>query len=119
MLAIVLALAMVQTADLHDADRGSRLYLDCKAGIRFSETGASATLSADSMAANSCVGYIQGFVQATELYGPKVCAKGASWGTMARVFVSYMDAHPMLMDQHRALDLSEALMQAYPCVQPK
>ncbi len=68
------------------------------------------------MAANSCVGYIQGFVQAIELFGPRaICTERASWGTMARIFVAYMDAHPKLMDQHKALDLREALIETYPC----
>jgi hypothetical protein len=68
------------------------------------------------MAANSCIGYIQGFVQAFELNGAMViCTEGASWGTMARVYVAYMDAHPKLMDEHKANDLAAALVDAYPC----
>jgi hypothetical protein len=117
MLAPLLALAMMQQPrTVPEGDRGSRLYRDCRATVRFSDgtdSGADTVLSA------SCVAYINGFLDGVEMAdNHAICVGGASLGTLARVYVAYMAANPKAMDSERSVGLTAALLQNYACPLP-
>jgi len=108
MLAPLLALAM----QVVDANRASTLYGNCRGAIRVQNDPDKAT-SADMERADICAAYLSGFVDATaDRY---FCVGDATMGTLARVYVAYMDAHPKRMEDGRARTVYDAFQDAYPC----
>jgi hypothetical protein len=61
-----------------------------------------------------CLGYLAGFADAAgERFG--FCVKGTTTGTLARVYVAYMDKNPKLFDEPESVTVDFALADAYPC----
>ncbi|MBB5066394.1 Rap1a/Tai family immunity protein [Granulicella mallensis] len=120
MLAPLLMLALsANSPTIPENDRGSYLYRACQGAIRYNDAGSSGTTS-DAMQSIRCVSYLSGFLDAMDLAGLKaICANGASMGTVARVYIAYMTAHPKLMDVEIPVGVSESLLDAYPCAVPK
>jgi len=103
-----------QMPPLSDRDKGSSLFQQCKADIRVTDSAAES--DADRYSALQCVGYLQGFTDAYALVTePRFCLGDASFGTLARVYVKYMEDNPKYMDMHRGIGFMEALKNAYPC----
>ncbi len=111
MLAPVLALAMTVPADL---GRGSRLVANCKAFVRIADANLDGGVL-DLAAANSCYGYIDGFMDAVQFKRGEACIGNFSVATMARVYLAHMDKHPTLYDQPQAVGFRASVPDAYPC----
>ncbi len=62
-----------------------------------------------------CVAYIDGFTDGLNLERDTVCVVGASLGTLSRVYISYMEKNPRLLDEHKVVGLRRALLDIYPC----
>jgi hypothetical protein len=103
MLAPILFL-MIQAAHIgQDDQRASHLYAQCQATVRIME----------------CIRYVEEFLDGLDLGGnKKICVGGASFGTVARVYVKYMQANPKMMDLHESIALALALAESYPCPTP-
>jgi hypothetical protein len=66
-----------------------------------------------------CIRYVEEFLDGLDLGGnKKICVGGASFGTVARVYVKYMQANPKMMDLHESIALALALAESYPCPTP-
>lgn len=119
MFAPLLLLALSSSpAPLDEHERGSYLFSACQAAIRFHDAGGSGT-SGDAMESNRCISYLNGFIDGIGATGlPVFCLNGATNGTLVRVYVAYMTAHPKLMDGLIATGVTASLEDAYPCPAP-
>jgi hypothetical protein len=113
MLAPMLALAMMQNPPVPIPRRGAALYAACLADIRIMDKTSSA--ESDLSDANQCMDYMTGFSDAVELTTAPICIENASLGTLVRIYVTYMQAHPKMMDTEERFGVYGALSQAYLC----
>lgn len=112
MFAPLLLLAMTQTPLPAAADRGAVLYSKCLADVRLMDNPSDVKNLA---AINECADYIHGFADALAVTDAPVCSGQSSLGTLVRVYVSYMQANPKMMDSNKVVGLMNALRIAYPC----
>lgn len=108
--AFALALASQQPTP---AQSGSTLFHQCQANIREMDTPGGSTDS-DARLAMECVDYVSGFVDAAKM-SANFCFGNATVGTVTRVYVSFMQQNPPLLDEERGMGLYGALIIAYPC----
>ena len=115
MLPILLAIALMQSADLvPPTQRGSDLYQSCKTGVKVMDSQTATTH--DISEGMVCSAYLMGFLDASGMFpNNSICADEATLGTVSRVYVAYMEANPKVMDQPKAVGVYEALAIAYPC----
>jgi Ssp1 endopeptidase immunity protein Rap1a len=102
MLAPLLALALIQPAnDVPENNKGSQLYEQCRATMREQDGAAK---PGDAMESTSCVAYIHGFLDGLVLIAQNhaICASGATFATMARVYVGWMEKNPSLWMRNRS-----------------
>ena len=111
MLVPILLLAMQQP--LPAADRGSELFHQCQAVIRMEDSPESGP-NADLPAVNHCLDYIEGFSEGLSA-GGQACFNSASHGTLVRVYVAFMQAHPTYMDEAKGIGFYISMLQTYPC----
>ena len=109
MIAPILALALQTSADMN---RGSALYAQCKIFVTMADTS-QMNGTTPMLDAGTCLGYLSGFADAGTVAG-SFCVKGTT-GTLARVYIAYMDKHPTLFDSDREVGVGLALKDAYPC----
>jgi|SRR5271170_779436 len=109
---LLLAIASSLQTDLPETSRGSALYDECRDAIRIREEPSSTT-PLEAIGSAACVNYLSGFVDG--LSDKTVCLGTYNEGTLARVYVVFMDKHPKYLDQHKAQGLLLALRDAYPC----
>jgi Rap1a immunity proteins len=115
MLALHLAAQQGTPAEINVLDRGSTLYEDCQANIRVMDS--SSASSTDLQRATACTGYIDGFLDGAALHGEnRLCVGGASYGTMSRIYVAYVQQHPKLLDGYKGVALQLALLDSYRCL---
>lgn len=115
--ALFLALALQSgNSPINPPNRGNALYSDCQALTRMLDGQPSTVVEVQS--GSSCTDYIDGFTDGYEAAGPSLCVGGASLGTLARVYIAYMQKKPKLLDQHKSVGLLMALKDAYPCRNP-
>ena len=62
----------------------------------------------------ACVTYIQGFADSAALT-QGLCVKGVSIGALTKEYLTYMERHPQMLDQHKALGLAASIREAHPC----
>ena len=62
----------------------------------------------------ACVSYIQGFADAAALT-QGLCVKNARIETLTKEYLAYMDRHPELIGQDRALSLAASIRDNHPC----
>lgn len=102
---------------LSEQEKGSSLFQACKANIRVVDSNVEG--EADHYYAYRCVGYLQGFMDTIPLSSkqawPRVCIGGATIGTLARVYVKFIEDNPKYLDMHRGIGFIEAMRAAYPC----
>lgn len=112
--------AFGQTAG-EDATLGSWLYGQCKNAVIMQGLAVGETNRAEVMQAGRCLGYIDGQLDLYSVDHPgRFCMGDARYGTIAKVYVAYVDAHPKVLDEHRALGFVQMLAAEYSCpVQPK
>jgi hypothetical protein len=112
MLAPILALAL--QPEIPVPFRGSMLYQQCKGAIRWLDAPDSAKPSADSENFDNCTAYIGGFLEGAAAEG--TCGTvDATIGTIAHVYVAFMDKNPKLLDGYRFTGFHFAFREAYPC----
>lgn len=120
----ILALAMFispspPSVPAEDINLASTFYKDCKVFIKLSgTTTASDNGTTDDYArASTCVGYIDGLADGMDLKANSIClgSSGVTTGTMAHVYVLFMDKNPKLLTGPRGHSLFLALQDAYPC----
>lgn len=117
MLAPLLMLALSQTAStVADHNRGSRLYQQCRSAVRVADENYTSASVIELQEGARCISYIDGFTDGLDVARSNmVCDDDATFMTMARVYVKYMEEHPILMDSVRADGLLKALRSAYSC----
>jgi Rap1a immunity proteins len=100
-------------------DHGSQMFLDCKSGIKLIESVASGVRDKDMdiHGGERCANYFVGFTEAAS-FGNLLCFGNGTLGTMVRVYIAYMEAHPKIMDEPRAIGVQYALFDAYHCPIP-
>lgn len=114
----LLALAMMAqqgNAGLSPQYRGSALYDQCRAFVRILDD--TSTAGSDIRLGSMCAGYLEGFMD-SQLLSPDalMCVPpDATTGTMARIYVLYMQKNPKELDQPRYVGLIAALVDSYPC----
>jgi hypothetical protein len=107
MIAPLLALAMLAITD-----KGSTLNTDCKAYIAVGDaTGR--TESGAAWSAGRCLGYIDAMLDAGNSLG--FCAQHATAGTVARVYLVYMEKNPKMLDEQESTGFLSAMQETYPC----
>ena len=114
MLATIVALLLSPAVPV--PQRGTTLFLDCKQRIRIidSPTPDDGDMMEEFRQSEHCFAYIQGYLDASASR-TGICLAGASFDTLIRVYIAYMEKHPTLLDAHMAYGLRTALMDAYPC----
>jgi hypothetical protein len=112
LLAIALA-APQATPEIPLIYRGSTLFQNCQADVRTMDIP---DAKQDYVAAAHCQSYIAGAMAGLYVAGYKgICADSASFGTLSRVYVAYMQKHPKLLDSHQMDGFMQAMLDAYPC----
>ena len=93
------------------ADTARELFGACKDAIRFMD----AKGSGDPGRADYCFGYFEGYANVATFDGSALCLGGARIGTMARVYVAYMEKNPKELDYPNVIGATEALKESYGC----
>ena len=94
--------------------RNSFLVYACHATVRLQEAHAPAPNDEATRLEIACVTYIQGFADSAALT-QGLCVKGVSIGTLTKEYLVYMERHPQLLDQNKALGLAASIREAHPC----
>jgi hypothetical protein len=107
----ILALAAL-AAPQPDPSKGSGLYQECKSAIKLQDSSHDIS---DDIQGVACLSYVAGFIDGINRQEPHICFGKATGGTVARVYVAYMDKHPKLLDDAAVEGLELALVESYPC----
>jgi hypothetical protein len=116
MLAPLLILALhlqIQTTEVPEIVRGTGLFQSCKGAIRWMDAPEAAKPRADDENFDNCTAYIGGFIEGRAIVGCE--PPDATFGTLARVYVAYMEKNPKLLDNFRFVGLQLAITDSYPC----
>jgi hypothetical protein len=62
----------------------------------------------------ACVTYIQGFADSAALT-QGLCVKGVSVGMLTKGYLAFMERHPEMLEQHKALGLAASIREAHAC----
>jgi len=90
------------------------LVYACQATVRLQEAHAAAPNDEATRLEIACVTYIQGFADSAALT-QGLCVKGVSIGTLTKEYLGYMERHPQLLDQNKALGLAASIKEGHPC----
>ena len=120
MVVLSLLLATAVTGKADDATReivkGAALYRSCQAEVRLMELpDVSHATQPDLIDGAFCVGFVNGFTGNLSGARVGVCTNGSNMGTVVKVYVTFMNENPKLMDEDRRVGLGMALQIAYPC----
>ncbi len=91
------------------------LYQECRADIRINDADGRTEDAGVAFSAQRCNSYLQGFVDGLRMRPKLVCLGGASFTTLSRVYVSFIERHPTSRDGARWTALLLALEESYPC----
>lgn len=94
---------------------GSDLYSVCQTVVRVADNPDHPTSESEFTKATQCLSYVEGFTDGLATSIKPICIGDATMGTMVRVYVQYMQAHPKLMDAPKGIGLNAALQSNYPC----
>lgn len=111
MVAFLLAAALQQPADF---SKGSHLYGACQAAVRMSDDPNSQQARTEMPSSTYCFGYLAGYVDGLNVLMEKACVLGAFVSTVARVYISFMQRNPKLMDEAKHLGVGMALRRPIP-----
>jgi hypothetical protein len=92
---------------------GSALYGVCKADVRAIDN-VDASVQ-DKVSGKVCEAYLLGFIDGDAIRDKTICVNGATPETLARVYVTYMERKPELMDESKVVGLYQSLATTYPC----
>ena len=109
MLVPILMLTMLAQNSPDPKSLGSALYAHCQEAIRIIDNPRA---DGDLQSATECTAYIDGF---TDSGSALFCMDSSSVATLTRIYVTYMQKNPKLLDQPKSLGLLEAMVDAYPC----
>ena len=113
MLAPVLALALSWQDQQSGFTKASELFAQCQADVRYQDQVR--VSQADAGDARHCIGYIQGFTDGADLKSYSICLGAATYGTLSRVYVAYLEKNPKFLDIPCSTAFLFALTEAYPC----
>jgi hypothetical protein len=117
MITPLLALAFLQTAQAaRQPAAASSLFLThaCQISVQLHEARTPAPNEEAMRFDIACVSYIQGFADAAALT-QGLCVKNVRVGTLAKEYIAYMERHPELLNQDRALSLAASVRENHPC----
>jgi hypothetical protein len=117
MIVSILALALFpapQAVVQPNPAKNSFLVYACQATVRLQEAHAPAPNDEATRLEIACVTYIQGFADSAALT-QGLCVKRVSIGTLTKEYLAYMERHPQMLDQHKALGLAASIKEAHPC----
>ena len=117
MIVPILALALFaapQAAGQPNPAKNSFLVYACQATVRLQEAHAPAPNDETTRLEIACLTYIQGFADSAALT-QGLCVKGVSIRTLTQEYLAYMERHPQMLDQHKALGLATSIREAHPC----
>lgn len=116
-LALLLSVVCHAQTNTAEAPRlGSFLYHDCQAAVRIMDAPSDTSGGVDDLQnAEFCEGYFNAFGDINELIPSSICIDDATLGTVIRVYVTYMEKNPKLMDDLMIVGVMRALKDAYPC----
>ena len=115
LLASLPMLALGQSTHVDDYDKGSKLFQQCKTSVRLQDAPDTMPRSNEMVESVSCVSYIAGFLDGIDIGGGRICMPESSMGTLARIYVVYMEKNPKMFEIQKSVGLANALMDAYPC----
>lgn len=110
---LLLAITSFKAAP-NDEFRGTWLFQACKGSIRGMDAPLTHKPAEDNDNFEDCISYIGGYLDGVQMAGGCQAAP-ASMGTLARVYVAYMEKNPKMLDQFRGIGLRNALRDSYPC----
>jgi hypothetical protein len=113
LLALVL-LRQTAIANSDPDDTGAVLVQNCRATIRVLDQRDSNN-EVEIAKSLECIRYIEGFIDGVNILNRRVCVQGASKGTVARVYVAFMEKNPKYFDRPREVGLALALIDGYSC----
>jgi len=116
MLAPILMLALAVPSQVAPKDNpleGAYLFHACQAAIQ--EMDHSSDDSANTYQAAICMFYIQGFMDGQDAAGKGACWMNASYETIIKAYVAYMEKHPNVKHMDRRVGVMLALGSAFPC----
>ena len=117
MIGPLLALAFLQTAQAGgQANPASNPFLihACQVSVQLHETHTPASNDEATRLDIACVSYIGGFADAAALT-QGLCVKNVRIGTLTKEYLAYMNQHPELLGQHRAISLAASIRENHPC----
>lgn len=100
---------------LEGSDKGASLYTSCMEGVRMLDHPTAKDV--DLVQAGSCVAYVAAFRDALSITDKKnVCDDHSlSVGTVVRLYIAYMAAHPRLMDNYKSVGIYVVFRYEFPC----
>jgi hypothetical protein len=115
--ALLVSLFLGQTHHVPEAveDRAAYLLKECRSVAKLNEDNHANT---DAVYAAHCIGYIEGELDGLNgagVLGNKVCIGPHTTGTLAQVFITFMDKNPKLWDMDKAEAVFASMLDAYPC----
>ena len=114
MLAPLLALALMQQAAPLPFTTGTELYQQCKNWVALNDSTRSLTIE-QSYQAGQCAGYIDGLTAGLLTQRVTCPPSSVTIGTVIRVYIVYVDAHPKVLDFAASSGVYGAMKDAYPC----
>lgn len=112
---VLIFLMSGQNTLAQDKPNGNTLLQQCNAAVRRIDaikTGGDPGNALEQQAAEYCVGYINGFVDADERHCPP---EGVTMQQYIRVIIKFLNDHPEKLHLGRAHLVDEALGSAFPC----
>ena len=103
-----------QAVEQPNPAKNSFLVYACQATVQVQQAHAPAPNDEVMRLELTCLGYIQGFADSAALT-QGLCVKGVSVGTLTNEYLAYMERHPEMLDQHKALGLAASIRDAHPC----
>ena len=113
MIVPILALAMMQQSPL-PFTKGSDLYSQCKNWVALVDKTRGLT-DDETYQAGECNGYVDGMTSGLTSMRIACPPPTATIGTLIRVYLVYVDAHPKVLDFGASAGMYGALKEAYPC----
>ena len=117
MIVPVLALAIspaLQAGAQPNPTKNSFLVYACQTTVRLQESHVPSPNDEATRLQIACVTYVQGFADSAALT-QGLCVKGVSIGALTKEYLAFMERHPEMLDQHKALGLAASIREAHPC----
>jgi hypothetical protein len=114
MIAPLIALALLQAGRQPNPATNPFLIHACQVSVQLHETHTPAPNDEATRLDIACVSYIQGFADAAALT-QGLCVKNVRIGTLTKEYLAYMERHPEMLGQQKALSLAASIRENHPC----